>query len=124
MAATVLAVHDDIGFLLALAGELHKRRIALIPAATVPQAERLLVELGLKLDVLIIDCNIRTVCSFAAAMHKRSPALRVVGITSDRRRCAKCRDLLTTTVSRSEAQVVQWWVALIETLVHKLKRTS
>ena len=119
MPAVVIAVHNDVGFLAAMAGELQKQRIALIPASTSSQAERLLAELKVKPDLLIIECKIRNVCSFAAAMRQRRAALKVVGLISEPQKCARCRELLTTTVYGSRTRMIQWWVALIKVLLRR-----
>jgi len=119
MSATVLAVHNDIAFLLALAIQLEDRHIGLIPAPSVKNAEQLLKELRLQPDLLIVNCRIRGVCAFAAQSLKRWPSLKVVAIVSEGHQCLKCKDLLVTTVGDSSSPMVDRWVGLVRTLMQQ-----
>ena len=112
MSATVLAVHNDIAFLFALALQLEHSRVCLIPAPSVKNAQRLLTELKLQPDLLVINCKIRGVCAFAEESLKRWPALRVVAIASEGHRCLKCRSLLVGTIGDAPSPAIDQWVSL------------
>ena len=119
MSVTVLAVNNDIAFLFALALQLEHSRVGLIPAHSVKNAERLLSELKVQPDLLIINCKVRGVCPFAAESLKRWPALKVVAILSEGHRCLKCRGLLAATIGDSPSPMIDRWVGLVRTLTNQ-----
>ena len=119
MSATVLAVHDDIAFLFALAVQLKRSRVNLIPAISVRNAERLLAELKLEPALLIINCKIKGVCAFATESQRRSPALKVVSIDSEGHHCLKCRYLISATIVGSQSQLTDRWADLVRALAHQ-----
>jgi hypothetical protein len=119
MSVTVLAVHNDIAFLFALALQLEPNHVGLIPSASVKNAERLLCELKLQPDLLIINCKIRGVCAFASESLNRWPELKVVAVVSEGRRCFRCRSLLVATIGDSPSPVIDQWASLVQTLTHK-----
>lgn len=124
MMGTVLAVHDDLAMLFALAVRLEGRNIALVPARSVSQAEILLKELGFQPDLLLIDCAKRGTGKFAAVMRECNPALAVVGITSPRHQCKGCRKLLSATVEAFSERQLEEWVDLIERLIVRGRATA
>lgn len=113
---TVLAVHNDIGFLFALALQLVHRRVNLIPASSVKNAERLLAELQLQPDLLIVNCKMQGVCALGADSLKRWPALKVVAIVSEGHRCLKCRRLLVATLEDAPSPRIDRWVGFLRML--------
>jgi hypothetical protein len=119
MSVTVLAVHNDIAFLFALALQLEPNHVGLIPSASVKNAERLLCELKLQPDLLIINCKIWGVCAFASESLKRWPELKVVAVVSEGHRCFRCRGLLVATIGDSPSSVIDQWAGLVQTLTHK-----
>jgi len=119
MAVTVLAVHDDVAFLFALALQLEPRGVALLPADSVKSAERLSSELKLRPDLLIINCKLRGTCAFAAESLQRWPALKVAAVVSKGHRCARCRHLLDATIEDSSAPEIASWRTLVLTLIHQ-----
>jgi hypothetical protein len=119
MPVTVLAVHNDIAFLFALALQLEHDRVALIPSSSVKSAERLLSELKVRPDLLIVNCKIRGVCAFAEESLKRWPALKMVAVVSEGHRCIKCRCLFASIIGDSPSPMIDRWVNLVRTLTHQ-----
>jgi len=117
MPATVLAVHNNVAFLLALAVQLENRKIHLIPAATVRQARSLLDKLKLKPRVVIVNCRLSGVCQFAMELQERRPRPKIAGIVSEGSSCAKCRAILSATVEMAPQQTPQMWVGVIRALL-------
>jgi DNA-binding NtrC family response regulator len=124
MMGTVLAVHDDLAILFALAVRLEGRTIALVPARSVNHAKVLLQELRFQPDVLLINCAKRGTGKFAAAMRECNPALAVVGITSGRHQCKSCRKLLSATVEGSSERQLEELTGLIERLIVRGRATA
>jgi hypothetical protein len=118
MPVTILAVHNDIAFLFALALKLENSQIGLIPAHSVKNAERLVTELGLEPDLLIINCKIRGVCAFATESLKRWPAVKVVAIVSENQRCLDCRRAVVATIRESPSPTIAQCVDIVSTLTH------
>lgn len=54
---SILVLGSDLGFMLALSQELCRRQIAVIPSRSVREAQSLLTELRLSLDLLLINCS-------------------------------------------------------------------
>ncbi len=54
-----------------------------VPAKSVPDAESLVMQLGLKVDVLAINPALNGARDFIAAMHGSQKDVRVVGILTD-----------------------------------------
>ncbi len=120
---TVLAVDDyDPAFLFALAVVLKRFDIWLIPAASTEQARLLHGHMGAKLDLLVINCSVRGVCQFAAAMAVHVPGLKVVGVTREGHTCGTCSKLLSAMLGdqrpRSES-VIQQWTKTIRRIVQQ-----
>ena len=118
MSATVLAVHNDIGFLSSLALRLERSRVNLIPAPSVRNLELLLAELQVEPDLLLINCKIQGVCAFAAESMKRWPKLKVVAIFSEGHRCLQCSHLLVGTIIDSQSPLIDGWVGLVLALTN------
>lgn len=78
-----LAIHDDIGALLALAIALRRCRIDLIPATTVPEALDLLTYGERVPDIVIVNGAIDGSFSLAKDLCRLQPALKAIGIVSD-----------------------------------------
>jgi hypothetical protein len=116
---TVLAVHDDFAFLLALAVELVRNRIHLIPARSVRDVERLLSELDLQPDWLILNCEIQGVCALAEESLKQWPTVRVIAIVSEGQPRLKCRRLAVATIENSAPPAVDRWVSILRTLTRE-----
>ena len=78
-----LAIHDDVGALLALAIALRRWRIDLIPATTVPEALHLLTYGERLPDIVIVNGAIDGSFSLAKTLRRLQPALKAIGIVSD-----------------------------------------
>ena len=116
MPRTVIAIDDDIGFLFALASHLESARVVVIPSGSVALAERLLQELALAPDVLVINCRIRGVGAFAARVRRRWPDLKVVAIVSERGRCGSSKAIVKAFLPDQRprrAETVRDWARLL-----------
>jgi hypothetical protein len=118
--STVLVVDNaDVAFLFALAVRLMSFEISLIPADSVEQAHLLREHIGL-LDLLIINCSVPRVCSFAMVMARRIPGLKILGVTSQSRHCGSCRKFLSAALRDHRPRQdddIQQWIGAIQSLV-------
>jgi hypothetical protein len=73
---------SDLGFMLALSQELKGRQIAVIPSRSVREAQSLIAEFRLSLDLRVIHCRRRGACAFADVMAKAHPHVKIVGIVN------------------------------------------
>ena len=90
-----MVLGSDVGFMLALSQELSERQIAVIPSRSVREAQLLLAEFRLSLDLLLMHCSRPGACAYAEEMAKARPHVKIVGIVSERHRCRKCAERLT-----------------------------
>lgn len=90
----VLILDGDVGFLLAFSQELSKRGILSCPARTVAGARSMIMRFRLAPDVLMIDCSIRKVCSFAEEIADECRKVKIIGIVSARSECDQCAEQL------------------------------
>ena len=79
----VLIVDNDLGFQFWLAKSLEPSGDAVIPAATVSQATRLLRRLKLSLDVLIVNPEIQGAAEFTSSLRRRHSRVKVVALVGD-----------------------------------------
>jgi hypothetical protein len=98
---TILVLDSDLGFMLALSQELSRRQIAVIPSRSVREAQSLLAEFRLSLNLLLMHRRRPGACAFVGEMTKTHPPVKIVGIVSERHRCRKCAERLTGSLSRS-----------------------
>ena len=91
---TILVLDSDLGFLLALSQELRRRQIAVIPSRSVREAQSLLAEFRLSLDLLLMHCSRPGACVFAEEVAKARPHVKIVGIVTERHRCRQCAERL------------------------------
>lgn len=124
MHSTVLAVHNDLALLFALALQLDARGVSLIPAHSVHDAQRLLSELRLQPDLLIVNCKLRGVCSFAVDSFNQWPALHVVAVVSEGHPCQTCKHLLAATIGDSSTHSIDRWLKLILAVMHQTQTTT
>jgi len=92
---TILVLDSDLGFMLALSQELSRRQIAVIPSRSVREAQSLLAEFRMSLNLLLMHCSRPGACAFVEEMTKADPHVKIVGIVSKRHRCRKCAERLT-----------------------------
>ena len=103
MAAPIVLMLDaDVGFMFALAQELITRGTALYPARTVREARSMLRGFGLAPDVLVIDCAIPGVCSFAEELAEQFLCLGILGVVSAGHQCQECAELLGKMLSKPD----------------------
>lgn len=91
---TVLLLDDDLGFTLALSQELRKRRVHAFPSRSVQEAQVMVAQLQLRLDVVVIHCGRPGACTFADSVIKDHPGARIVGTVSARHCCRQCNGRL------------------------------
>ena len=104
-----LAIHDDIGALLALAIELQRCHLDLIPARTVPEAREFLGYGGPPPDVLLVNYAIEGAPALATTLRERYPALGVIGISSDADHpCGDAHALLTAELASAQCSIPKW----------------
>ena len=87
---TILLLDSELGFMLALAHELNRRKVAAFPSFCVQEAQSLIMHFGLEPDVLVIECSRPGACAFAKAVAVERPGVQVVAITSERPGGRKC----------------------------------
>lgn len=102
-----LAIHDDIGALLALAIALKRCRIDLIPATTVPEALHLLTYGERLPDIVIVNGAIDGSFSLAKTLCRLQPALKAIGIVSDARGFSD-QAFLSATFASSRCSISRW----------------
>ena len=92
----------DVGFMFALSQELTARGISAYPARTVREARSMLQRFQLAPDVLVIDCTVPGVCSFAEGAAKQFRSLGVLGVVSAGHQCEECAGLLAKTLFKPD----------------------
>src|SRR5690242_6952183 len=91
----VLIVDSDLGFIVWLSYELHKRNIQALPARTIEEARTMLAHFRSEPDLLIMNCSIPDTCRFARELAEERPNAAIIGIISDGNGCKGCADVLT-----------------------------
>lgn len=102
-----LAIHDDIGALLALAIALRRCQIDLIPATTVPEALHLLTYGERLPDIVIVNGAIDGSFSLAKTLCRLQPALKAIGIVSDAHGFSD-QGFLAATFASSRCSISRW----------------
>jgi DNA-binding NtrC family response regulator len=100
---TILVLDSDLGFMLALSQELSRRQIAVIPSRSVREAQSLLAEFRLSLNLLLMHCGRPGACAFVEEMTKAHPHVKIVGIVSERHRCRRSTFAIRKTGTRHES---------------------
>lgn len=80
---TVLILDDDLGFAFWLGHLLDAAGYLAMPAKSVPDAAKLIVQLNLAVDVLVINLAVPGSVDFIAASQRPNRDLRVVGVLND-----------------------------------------
>jgi DNA-binding response OmpR family regulator len=78
---TVLVVDSDVGFVFWLGQALDQNRYGVLPAANVPNARTLLDELGITVDLAVVNPALPDAANFVQALRGRNPCLKVVLVT-------------------------------------------
>jgi DNA-binding response OmpR family regulator len=78
---TVLVVDSDVGFVFWLGQGLDQNRYAVLPAANVRNARTLLDELGVTVDLVIVNPALPDAADFVGTLRGRNPRLKVVLVT-------------------------------------------
>ncbi len=107
-----LAIHDDIGALLALAIALRHCRINLIPATTVPEALHLLTSGDRPPDILIVNGAIEGSFALAKTLCEQHSTLKAIGIVSDTHGSVRNEDFLAATFAASQCSIPRWVSAI------------
>ena len=85
----VLALGGELGFVFALAVELSKRHISVVPAER-SQARSTFGRLGVEPELLVVNCRCPGPCPLAEKLGEGNPNLRIAAIVSDHSQCMKC----------------------------------
>jgi hypothetical protein len=80
---TVIVVDSDLGFVFWLGHALDQAGHYALPAASAAGASRVLSELGLTADLVVINAALPNASSFVADLRLAQPALKVVAIVDD-----------------------------------------
>ena len=104
----VLAIHDDIAALFALALALQHCHIDLIPATTIQEAQELLAEVNAAPDILLVNCAIDGTFRLAKTLRERLPALKVVVIDPDKDHPCPHDEEFFTARSASAGSIPTW----------------
>lgn len=80
---TVLILDDDLGFVFWLGHVLDAAAYSTLPAKSVPDAVLLVTQLGLTVDVLVINLSLAESLDFITALHSSQRDMRVVGVVND-----------------------------------------
>ena len=80
---TVLIVDGDLGFAFWLGHLLDAAGYLAMPAKSIPDAAKLVVQLNLAVDVLVINLAVPGSVDFIAASQRSNSDLRVVGVLND-----------------------------------------
>ncbi|HXK01337.1 MAG TPA: hypothetical protein VMS37_02980 [Verrucomicrobiae bacterium] len=80
---TVLIVDNDLGFAFWLGHALDQAGFYALPAVSASGASKLLTELGLNADLVVINANLPDAASFIADLRLAQPALKVVTVVDD-----------------------------------------
>ena len=115
-------VDPDLGALLVLARELEPRGISLIPSASIKQARSLLTKVTVQIEVLVLNCSVAGVCSFAKNMIRQSPGLDVIGIVSGNHQCASCREVLTLLALDPEVRDAVWIHQMVSVISRAVRK--
>ncbi len=99
---TVLVIDNELGFMFALALELRKRGLDLIPSRSVTEAGVLLDAIQPELRALIVNCECRGAAGFARRLRNRDITLPVITLDPGRRRSSPLDGLTTVTLRDPE----------------------
>ena len=80
---TVLIVDSDLGFAFWLGHALDQAGFYALPAVSASGASKLLTELGMSADVVVINAAVPDAASFIADMRLGQPALKVITVVDD-----------------------------------------
>ena len=80
---TVLILDDDLGFVFWLGHVLDAAAYSTLPAKSVPDAVLLVTQLGLTVDVLVINLALAEGLNFVTAMHSSQRDMKVIGVLND-----------------------------------------
>ena len=120
-----MVLGSDLGFMLALSQALGGRQIAVIPSRSVREAQSLIAEFRLSLDLLVMHCRRPGACAFAEEMAKAHPHVKIVGIVTERHHCRQCAERLTAHFrdpeDRDPARIA-YCANVIEALVREQRR--
>ena len=86
---SILIVDDDLGFVYWLGHLLDTLTHSALPAESVPDAARLVRQLDLKVDLLVLNPKLSGGVDFIAALRRSQPNIRVIGIQDDSWELAK-----------------------------------
>jgi hypothetical protein len=89
----ILILDHDLGFQFWLAKSLEPFGYSIIPADTVSQAKRLLRQLKLSLDLLMVNPAVEGAAEFTASLHRHQPLLKVVALVPEQGKESSLRDL-------------------------------
>jgi DNA-binding response OmpR family regulator len=79
----ILVVDSDVGFVFWLGQGLDQNRYAVVPAASVPNARTLLDELGITVDLVIVNPTLPDAAKLVETLRGRNPRLKVVLVADD-----------------------------------------
>jgi len=80
---TVLIVDDDLGFVFWLGRALDESGFAAFPARSIPDAQALLRELKLSLDLLIVNPALPGTAEFIDGLRQSEAGFKVIAVTED-----------------------------------------
>ncbi len=116
---------SELGYMVALAEELRKRDVAAFPARTVRDAQALLTKFRLRPDVMVVNCACAGASSFVRSLSKSAAGVQIVAITSGRRNCRECGQVLAAMFRHPEDRQldgVERCAGVIQVLVKQLRR--
>jgi len=76
----LLILDDDLGFQFWLANALAPCGYYIVPADTVPHANRLLRRLKLSIDLLLVNPEVENAAEFTASLRRENPRLQVAAL--------------------------------------------
>ena len=80
---TILIIDYDLGFVFWLGHTLDGLGYSALPAKTLPDAALLIMQLGLKVDLLLINLSLPGAADFIAAVHRGHHQVKVIGIIEE-----------------------------------------
>ncbi|HLK48812.1 MAG TPA: response regulator [Bryobacteraceae bacterium] len=76
----ILIVDDDLGFLVWLGLTLSAGGFVTVPATTGPQAEQLLADLAIRINLAIVNLTLPRTAELAGLLKRRNPLVKVIAI--------------------------------------------
>jgi len=89
----LLILDDDLGFQFWLAKSLEPFGYSIIPVDTVSKAKRMLRQLKLSLDLLVVNPEVDGATEFAASLRRRQPLLKVIALVPEQGKNSSLKDL-------------------------------